>query len=182
MKIIKWILVLIALVLVSGIGFAAYMGLFSTPEVLVENRGPYTFIYDSFTGPYKDTAPVFDRVMKDVEAKGVSVEDGLGIYYDDPRKTPPEQLRSDCGVVIDEGEKAQLSLLQDRYKIKTLEEAKSLVVRLPIKNSLSYMIGPSIAYPALEKYAKKNQLKTTVAYEYYDMSAGIIEYIMPIAP
>lgn len=183
MKALKWILATIAVLVVAAFGFLFYMGLFSTYPVTEENVGPHTFVYESFVGPYSQAGPVFDRVNKAMEREGIPVTSkGIGIYHDNPQIVASDKLRSDCGVIIGEESAKKWSKVGKEgspYKIGHLEASSALVMRFPIRNNFSYMIGPQKAYPALASAAKEKGYSASAPYEIYDMDANMIEFVMP---
>lgn len=148
-------------------GFLWYMGIFNTLEVSEQEVGPYTYAYESFVGPYAKTQPVFDKVYSDLLKEGITTINGIGLYYDDPSKVPAEKLRSDCGSIIEAKDLGRITELQQKYKIGQLSRKLSIVVKFPIKNPLSYMIGPSKGYPALMKYAQEKGYQMAMPYELY---------------
>ena len=177
----RFIFILLGIFLVFFIiiiTFLAYMGLFSSPKASEKNIGPYTFIYEEFIGPYKDTGPVFDKIYKALEKHGIKTTLGIGIYFDDPKNVPQDKLRSQCGVIINEKDLSKVEEQGKSYKIGHIERGKSIVVEFPIKNSLSYMIGPMKGYPALTKYIEgKNYTIKNYAFEIYDIPSKKILFV-----
>ena len=173
---------IILVVVLSFVIFMGYLGMFSTLEPYEKVMGPYTFVYEDFTGPYKDTGPVFDKVYKGLEKDGIKTTRGIGIYYDNPSDVPAEKLRSKCGSIIeDDIDLKKLEKLKGKYKVMTIEKTQSVVVNFPIKNAMSYMVGPMKCYPALMKYSKEKKLEMkNHAYELYDMPEKITYYILPV--
>jgi AraC family transcriptional regulator len=51
-------------------------------------------------GPYATIADAFERLEQIVTSTPLRPEALLGLFHDDPRTTPPEQLRSDAAVVV----------------------------------------------------------------------------------
>jgi len=186
MKIVKWFLTIAFLIAVLALAFLAYMGAFIDPKVTEKDMGPYTLVYEPFIGPYSQTGKVFDRVYASLEADGIRTTVGIGIYYDDPRAVKPEKLRSNCGSVIDPADKGKLAALKNKYKVWTIRKKACLVAEFPLRNMLSYMIGPMKAYPALMKAAQKKGYKIqkgkamAMTFELYDMKAGRIYFVMEI--
>ncbi|MFA5104947.1 MAG: hypothetical protein WC527_07225 [Candidatus Margulisiibacteriota bacterium] len=170
------LLVLAGLVLV----FLAYMGVLSKPSVSETKMGPYLFVYEEYVGPYMNSGKIFDKVYKSVKTDGIETEKGLGIYFDNPSKVPADKLRSQCGVVIENKDAAKFAKISKKYKSKKIKAAKNLVVVFPIRNSLSYAVGPMKAYPALMEYAQAKGYKITGTYELYDMQAGKIFFVMEV--
>lgn len=180
MKIIGIIVAVVVALALVVIIFLGYMGMFGKPEVTIKAMGPYTLVYETFVGPYQETGKLFDQVYQDLKQVGIETTNGIGIYYDDPRQVDKNQLRSDCGSVINEVDLPKLAALNDKYKTKVLNKRDSLVADFPIRNNLSYMLGPIKAYPALMQAAKERNLTLDTPYEFYDMTAKIIYYVAPV--
>ena len=181
MKILKWILIVILVLLLLVLAFLAYMGFFSSLKIYEAKKGPYVIAFERFVGPYAKTGPVFDRVYKGLKAEGIETKRGLGIYYDDPSRVPAEELRSDCGVVIETKDLPRFRKVKHKFKVKWIPKKDSVVLEFPIRNMLSYMMGPMKAYPALMKYAKEKGYKIKMTYELYDESKKKIFFVMVIA-
>jgi hypothetical protein len=180
MKIIKWTAVGLGVLVLVCICFWGYMGMFSSVLVIEKEMGPYTLVYDSFVGDYKDTGPVFARIHESLLKDGITTTDGIGIYHDDPAKVPAGQRRSDCGSVLPEKDLSRVPELQQKYRIMVLEKKKSMVAVFPVKNSLSYMLGPMKGYKALMDYAGAKGYRLAEPYEYYDMAGKRVCFVMPI--
>ncbi len=166
----------ILVILIAGVLiFLSFMGMFSQMTVAEKTMGPYTVAYKTFIGPYSETGKVFDHVYDTLKEQGIDTTIGIGIYHDDPSKVPGDQLHSDCGVVLpDQGSVEKLIGI---LSVKPIQAKKSIVTSFPIKNSMSYMMGPMKAYPALMAYAKEKNLKITLTYELYDMPSKTIHFV-----
>ncbi len=160
--------------------FLGYMGMFSSLAVSEKTMGPYTMVYEAYQGPYQDTGKVFMRVYNQVQKEGITPTLGLGIYYDDPRKVDKMKLRSDCGLVVPEADLSKVEELKTRYQIKTVEQRLCLVAAFPLRNALSYSLGPMKGYPALTKAAQAKGYTLDTPYELDDMQAKMIYYVAPI--
>jgi hypothetical protein len=182
MKILKWVPVILAFLILLLTIFLAYMGAFSPLTVYKAKMGPFTIAYESFTGPYAQSGPVFARVYEEIKAAGVASAKGLGIYYDDPRKILAKELRSDCGMVVEDKDIAKLKALGNKIKVKKITENLCLFVEFPVRNPLSYMIGPLKAYPALNNYAAANGLRGKMTYELYDDQGRKIIFVLVLEP
>ncbi len=160
--------VVTAVCALGGVVFLAYMGIFKSLEVTEKAMGPFTHVYESFQGPYPETGKIFDKVYNELKANGIDTTQGLGVYYDDPRKTAKDKLRSDCGVVLQGKDLEKAKNLKEQFEIKVLEQKNSILVAFPVKSRLSYMLGPIKAYPALTRYAEKKGYQISLTYEMYD--------------
>ncbi len=166
---------------VGMLGFAAYIGLFSTPKVTEMMVGPYTYIYEEFIGDYNKSGPVFDKVYNALKEKGIVTTKGLGVYFDDPAVVPADKLRSYCGVVIEKDDLNRISEFETKFKIGKIARNKKMVIEFPVKNGLSYMVGPMKCYPALLKYTRENNYKPdALSFEVYDEPAQKILFVMEI--
>ncbi len=179
MKIVKWLLIALAVVVLLVVGYLAYLGIFSSPKPYEAEMGPYTYAYESFFGPYAQSGTTFAKVYEALKAQGVVSQLGLGIYYDNPALVPADKLRSDCGVVLEKGDLAKLR--GKGFKIKTIVRMNCVVVEFPIRNTLSYAIGPMKAYPILMKYAREKNLKAAGAYELYDEANRKIFFVLALS-
>lgn len=168
----------VLITLVVLVGFLFYMGFFNGMRVSENMIGPYTYVYESYTGAYKDTGKVFEKVFKSLAKDGIKISKSIGIYYDDPKKVASNMLRSDCGAILEEKDFSKLPKLLETYTIKTLPAKKRAVTEFPYRNFLSYVIGPMKAYPKLAKYAAQKKYVMTKAIEVYDPAAKKIYYIL----
>ena len=64
------------------------------------------------------------------------------------------------------------------FRIDSVPIEQSSVVEFPIKSTMSYMIGPMKAYPALSKRMKEKGFIPTLSLEVYDLPNKKIHYIM----
>ncbi|MDC0977623.1 GyrI-like domain-containing protein [bacterium] len=161
--------------------YMSYLGMFRSVKVVEQATGPYTYVYQEFTGDYKLTGPIFGNIYQELKKAGIETSLGFGVYYDDPQTKPAEELRSDCGIVIAPEDAAKAAMITKNFKIGKLEVATRAVVVFPIKNKSSYMIGPMKAYPALIKYAKEmNYEEMVVGYELYDHANKKTVYMMDL--
>jgi hypothetical protein len=178
----KTILVIIALLLVILILFLAYMGVFKSISFEEKEMGPYVFAYQDHTGDYAQSGPVFEAVYETLLEHGIETELGLGIYYDDPAITPKEDLQSKLGSIITREQADEIEKRGIPVSVMTVDKKMSLVTEFPIRNNLSYFIGPMKVYPAMEQYMIKNDYKTAVAgLEIYDMDEKTITIFAEIA-
>ena len=184
MKILRWLLIILVLLLLVILGFLWYMGVFSPIKASEREMGPYTIAYQRYVGEYKNTGKVFMdvyNVMRSLNMEVSDKSDSIGIYYDDPAKVAKDKLRSDCGIVIAAKDTVKITALAKKgIKIMTVRKKKCIVAPFPIRNMMSYMIGPAKGYPALMKYADEKKLKTGMMYEFYDMKSGMILFTMEV--
>jgi hypothetical protein len=178
MKIFLFIVFLFAVI--AG-GFLWYMGMFSPVVIAEREMGPYTYVFVEHTGPYSEVAKPMAELEDQIKLEGFNCIDGIGIYYDNPDKVPQEELRSDVGFIISAEDMDKVKNNKDKFNFENLPEASYLVAEFPIKNNLSYMLGPMRVYPAFDKYIqRKGGVVPEVGVEYYDMTNSKIIFMMPI--
>ena len=177
---IRNLIVLIGVVIILALVNRWYLGGFSKVEVVEQNMGPYTMVYVEFIGNYSLVGPSMDKVYEILSWAGIGSFTGVGIYYDDPIAVAPENLKSDVGAVIDPQEVKNISQDQE-IKTRNISAKQSIVIKFPLKNSVSYMAGVIKVYPALKKYMKAKGYKMEVpVMELYDMTAKKIYYVVEI--
>ncbi|MFA4844310.1 MAG: hypothetical protein WC632_05090 [Candidatus Margulisiibacteriota bacterium] len=185
MKILKWFLIVVLIVIAAVLSFLWYLGVFSTLKVSEREMGPFTIAYKHYVGEYKDTGKVFMEVsnaMKDLGLEVSNKSDSLGIYYDNPATVAKDKLRSDCGIVIAGKDLAKApALLKKGLKVMTIGKKPCVVAEFPIRNVMSFMVGPAKGYPALAKYAAQKNHKAGRMYEFYDMKNNLILFTLEIA-
>lgn len=180
MKILKWILIVIVFLVLSLAAFLVYLGVFSTPQVTEQKVGPYTLVYEEYTGPYSNSGQVVGKVFNALKAEGIITVKGFGVYLDNPAVTASDKTRSYLGCVLEDRDLAKVSQLEKKFKVMQWKPTDCLVAEFPIRNNLSYMIGPMKVYPELNKAMTAKGYKTGSCMELYDIPAMKIFYLFEI--
>ena len=172
-------LTILVIILLIAFLFLAYMGMFSNITISERKMGPYTYAYVNHVGPYSEVGTlIMDQYIK-LEEAGFNSVDAIGIYYDDPQNTPKEQLKSDAGLIISKQDMGKIEANKGKFNFGTIEEKTYFVTEFPIKNNLSYIIGPMKIYPAFGKFTKDNNITApSKAIEYYDKANSKIIFMM----
>jgi len=179
--IMKKVFIALLLVIVMIVLFLFYMGAFSKVSISEQIKGPYTFAYVEHIGPYHEVGEVMMELDNKMRKLGFNSTDGLGIYYDDPKKTPKDKLRSEVGSIITVDDMNKINNNRDKLNFKTIEKQRYLVTNFPIKNMMSYMLGPMKIYPAFGKYLKDNNIGVPAkGLELYDMNNKTIVFMMEL--
>jgi hypothetical protein len=179
MKIIKITLIIIAVLALIFMLSGWYMGYFSLINIEEKEEGGYKIIGVNVTGPYSNVAKDMEQVSKQLKDMGVVSTKGFGIYYDDPKMVPAEKCRSFVGNIIEEKDFKLVSEFKpEGLKIDSILKAKSVVAEFPIKNSLSFMIGPMKVYPALSNYMRGKGYTSVLSVEIYDIPNKKIMFMM----
>jgi AraC family transcriptional regulator len=69
-------------------------------DIRIEEAPVYKVIAVRHSGPYYEIGSAFGKVFQWAGQNHVPIEGSIGIYYDDPGVTPPDQLTSDACVVV----------------------------------------------------------------------------------
>lgn len=136
----------------------AYYGAFAKIKVKVEPHDSNYIVYKPVTGSYKQSGIVSDEVYYDLlNNYGVETYKGIGLYFDDPKDTATEDLRSEIGCVLESTQISDLEEIKDKYNTKKLSEGNYPTVQFPYKGKLSVIFGLLKVYPALNKFKEDNK-------------------------
>ncbi len=175
------LLIIIAAILILIIGFAAYSGFFSKVNITEKEVGPYMLVYQEHKGDYKKSAEVMDRIYDSLlNDGGIETYKGFGLYYDNPKTTPTENLRSDVGCILEETDYDAVDHLKEKYSIREYPVTNAVVVEFPYRNTFSIFAGVMKVYPKLGKYRDLRGYKDVPVMEIYDIPAKRIMYIQEI--
>ena len=142
--------------------------------------GPFVLVYDDHTGPYNGTSKIqndiYNKLLKEHK---IQTFQGFGIYYDNPKKVPKNELRSIAGCILEKKDQnKKKELLQAGFKIKEIKQSEFYWTEFPFRNSLSIMVGIMKVYPRFKKFLKKNNIKENEMMEIYDVPKKKIIYLM----
>lgn len=181
MKFLKNIWIFIGLVALLLLVNRWYVGGFSKLEAKEQNMGAYMIAYTNFVGEYTKVWPSMTKVSEVLSGAGVTSFTGIGIYYDDPATVSWTDLRSDVWAVINSQDVGKIINNNSWILVKSIPWGNKVIIEFPLRNIVSYMIGPMKVYPVIEKYMDEKWYKTTVPMiELYDMTAKKIYYIAEI--
>jgi hypothetical protein len=93
-----------------------------------------------------------DALHKQLSGAGIVQTAGIGIYYDDPATVEAKELKSEVGSIIDQKDLQKVVNQTSGYWVRFLEAKNRVVIEFPLKNSLSYFIGPMRVYPVMTSY------------------------------
>lgn len=149
------ILSIVALVLI----IYSYFGGFKKITTEISRQGGETVVYEEITGDYKQSGTVMDKVYYSLrDTDNIDTYKGFGIYYDNPQTTEKLKLRSEAGCIIEPDDVNKVSAISGNFKVKVLPEKEYLIAEFPYKGKMSVMFGIMKVYPAMNKYAEKNNL------------------------
>jgi len=175
MKTIIFVIVLIATLLL--ILFIWFDG-FKKVKVTISKQGGETLVYEEFTGDYKLSAAVMDKIYYSLlEDHNIETFKGFGIYYDNPRKVEKSKLRSEVGCILEDSGEEVIESLAGKYNIKLFPAKDFITAEFPYRGKLSIMMGIMKVYPALNRFVKENGLgEDGWVMEIYDIPGKKIVY------
>lgn len=177
----KKIIIILAVLIVAILAFTGYSGFFHSVTITEKEIGPFTMLLKKHTGSYYKTGAVFDEVegflKKTVDTKKLKA---VGLYYDDPEKVKKDQLRSECGFIIDRSDLDKIGALPEGFMIRDYKKTLCAVGEFPLKSFLSYMFGPARVYPKFADYGKLKKFTADYSLEIYDNQSKKILYCMSI--
>ncbi|MBP7102149.1 MAG: GyrI-like domain-containing protein [Bacteroidales bacterium] len=157
MKVLKIILIVVLFIVMIVVSVYAYYGGFTKIECKVSTQGGEIFIYEEMIGDYSQSSQVMDKVYNSLlNNEKIETFKGCGIYYDNPKYVERSKLRSELGCLLEERDTNKLTLLKNKYQIKTFPVGNYVVVEFPFKGFLSVMIGIMRVYPNIGEYVKTN--------------------------
>lgn len=175
-------MLVIGSIVIIIIAFLGYMGFFSTITPEEKEEGGYVVVGIEVTGPYSQAGKYIGNVNDNLKKAGIICSKGFGIYYDDPKITPEEQCHSLVGCIIDKKDLEKIKTLNlTGLKIDSIPKAMAVVVEFPLKNMLSYMLGPIKAYPLISKHMQEKNYKLILSFEIYDNTQKKITFVMQYA-
>ncbi len=168
-------ILIILLLFIPGLLFLNYLGVFTQVKIEEKMMGPFQMVYKEHKGEYKYTGAIIETVYKNIGSENMDGSRGFGIYFDDPKTTKKENLRSEAGVIL----KSQIiDSIGIGMKHKEFPLQRCVVTEYPNKNFLSIYTGIAKVYPKLFKYMETKGYKKEPVMEIYEEKEII--YVMPI--
>ena len=173
----KIFLIILAIFAVVFIAIFIYYGGFKKIVFKIENQGGEVIVYENLTGDYSQTPKISDKIYYALlNDEKIETTKGIGIYYDNPKKTDKEKLRAEVGSIVEGLDSAALERLAGKYKVKTLDKREFIVTEFPFKGKLSAIFGIMKVYPAFEKFRQENGYVEAPMTEIYDVPNKKIIY------
>jgi hypothetical protein len=179
MKFFKIIVTVFSILAVIVISFLWYLNFFADIKISEKEEGGYIVAGTEVIGPYSKIGKSMVEVDSKLRKLGIISSKGLGIYYDDPKITPKEKCRSFVGNILIGKDLQRIKEIESKgLKIDSISKTKALVAEFPLKNSVSYMIGPMKVYPILSKHMKEKKYTFLLSFEIYDHVEKKIIFVM----
>lgn len=170
-------LIIAAIVVIAILSIYTYLGGFGNLKLRTEVAGGETIVYKEVKGDYKQTSAITDEVYHYLlNEHQIETYKGIGIFYDNPKEVEKEKLRSASGCVVEPKDLERLNSAACKYDIQTLPTDTVITAELPLKGTLSFLMGVLKVYPALDKYARAQNLGNGPIIEIYDVPNKKIVY------
>ncbi len=144
------------------------------PNIQVRDIGSYVCTFRRYYGPYskmqeiwRDFLERLPEVLRRGDGAGIQY---LGRIYDDPRVTPPEEIRYDCCYVFTDARDPRLQLEEIRENLVTIDAGLYAV----IDNTRNPRPRPEIYAYMLDKWM------TTTKYNYSDVPVEEFFAVNPV--
>ena len=165
---IKKILIVFIVLILAFLSFMAYSGFFAKVEIVEKEVGPYTFVGKEYIGNYKNSGVHQDSIFNDLLNRKLNIEEGFGIYRDDPEKVPEDECRFMVGCILsDKDTIRKVELERSGYIIQKMNLTRSMLVEFPYKNVFSIFASVMKVYPALKKYTSEKGYQPVESLEIY---------------
>lgn len=146
---------------------AAFAAAAAAQDVTVKDVEPFPYCAVSHKGPYTDMTAVIGELVSAMQAQGLFTQVRgpiVGVYYNSPGDTKPEDLSWEAGFIITAQATPQLPLLKKTWEHKTVavalhvgpyDKGGATVVKI-----MAWMEahGYEAAGPVLERYLDMNPM------------------------
>ncbi len=172
-KIVFWVTGIILVLILIIVIILWKLGLFATPELSLQDRGPYHYVYVERKGPFQDIPKGYQQVDSLIKKENIEVGMRCGIYLDNPAKINQENLRWRVGNIVQDSLEVTPPLM-----CLTIENHQYLVASI----RANPMIAPFKTYPVIEKWLAENPYKAEgPSCELYH-DDGLIEVLFLVNP
>ena len=127
-----------------------------------------------FTSDSNDgTEDVIHRISGLLKKDNIETTKEFGIYYDDPKLTPLDSLRSIAGWIIEPSDTTKIKSAGSMYKIMHLPSKRYAIAEIKNRGALSAFAGSVKVYAALDRFMKENEYPPSPTMEIYDRNKTI---------
>lgn len=178
----KWIIIGVCILVVLLISYLAYSGFFSRVSLEERTMGPYYLVYENLQGDYRGIKEIQDRIYYALlNDHGVETYKGFGIFYDNPKEVPTDQLRSMGGCILEADQLDLIPMLEEQgFQIQRWPEQKCLSTSLPFRGPLSPMAGIIRVYPAMQAWTEQRGMEYQGTLEIADIPEKRLDYLLPL--
>ena len=162
----KKILYVLLFLILSFIGWLAYMGLVNTVEVIDGREGGYELAGIFHHGSYGNIGATFEEMVEIADENGFDVYNMVSIYYNNPNDVPEDSLLTFVGVVCRDSLEIEALNLEGISHI-TLPEGDAVYSDFVYRNKISYAIGPIVNYPVLFEASTEKGWDPMIGFEFF---------------
>lgn len=161
----------ITLSIIAGVvvligGYAIYLGALHEVKIERTTQGPFPVIFKPLRGEYRQVGEVATALSPRLDRLGIKEQTFIGIYYDNPRSVPTEQLRSEAGFIVP-GVTELPAALKGEYHFKVVQANEYASAYFPYRNMLSVFMGIFKVYPKLSEHMRAQGIERTYGVEIY---------------
>lgn len=168
----KIVLAGVVVIVIALVGISFYLGAFSSVSIEKAVAGPYKIACLDHIGPYKDICKKIYSAKKLLDEQGITPGAACGVYYDDPKTTPSDKLRSKGGYLLEGDAKLEIMEKLD------IPQREVVIAKVKAHPAIAFLK----TYPKIDKWLIDNNYSVVgPALEVYYVD-GIIEVQMPISP
>lgn len=187
----EWLWVTLVVILILGLLFMFYYGLFPSPKATLQSMRPMTVLYVEQQCKYSDIDPAFTRMAKETSGLFYPEETTtVAFFFDNTRKMKQSFMcRSAVGLILNSNEairKAQHFVKSShRYKIRSFPSAQCMSMRIKFRNFVSHWLagvywGKLRAQLTSEYYAADESLTAVEIYDFLNPKNKTIIMNMPL--
>ncbi len=176
----KYVLIIIAVLVVALFVWLTYSGMFAKVEIKQEKAGGYWLVYEDFVGDYSNAGKITDKVYQELKEMGIETTKGFGIYKDNPQEVAREECHSELGCILEPIDLDKLDIIKEKFKVKNFIKQDCITAEFPFKNKMSIMFGIFKVYPKINEYMNANDISQGPIMEVYDIPNKKIYYLKSI--
>ena len=162
----KKILYVLLFLILSFIGWLAYMGVVNKVEVIDGREGGYELAGIFHHGSYGNIGATFEEMMEIADENGFDVYNMVSIYFNKPNDVPKDSLLTFVGVVCRDSLEIEALNLEGITHI-TLPECDAVYSDFVYRNKMSHAIGPIVNYPVLFGASTEKGWDQVIGFEFF---------------
>jgi len=176
-QILLIITIILALAVIGMVVYLLTQGVFYSVKPKIEESGGYAITNQRFLGDPKEILPTLEKQVEILKKHQIGYAHPICIYDDIPASTAKE-INAQIGFVLYKGTKENLIDLSKELSLATFEKKERIVVSFPFRGKLSLQLGIMKAYPAMIKFANKQNFTVGQVTEIYNGIERRVEYLM----
>lgn len=172
---LKFALGFFVAMILSFVVTGIYLGYYKGVDVKIESPQELALLGIESKGPYHLINEKIEKVETWAKENSINCPQSFGVFYDNPEKVEPEELKSFVGCVLDEKTQSELP---ESFSQKTIQPKKAYTAVFEGSPAL----GPLKVYPEAKDWFEKNKLQFPYSLEIYTLRDGSFKtkYIFPI--